>query len=757
MNRRRWMVAAALLAVLAAPHAYVEACGPFFEPEVFVNAAMPDDLAVFARGHLGILQAGYDSDEYAVAYRYLQGGRLSAAEQAAVKPHASSDDDFTSSQWQAKIAAEKEAQPAHQWLTARGQYAPDDEPAAQKPAFPTDYQGMIEFDPNYLNCPDAAFTTAVQTLNRRAAAWGAKSPWLADWIHGQDAVFSNCSGKGATMPATAPGDAPALLKADREYQLAATAFYAHEYDDAARRFGAIAAEKDSPWQAWGGYLAARALVRQAFALGKPTDPYGGELATYDAATMQRAQQTLETLLTQPRPMPSREIVESELNFIRIRTEPEKRAAEISAALAGPGPDANFRQDLADLSWLLMKQMAQKNLPPLMQWIAAWRGAKGVALAEWQQTHALPWLVAALAQADANDAATAELLAAADAVKPGTPAYDTVFYHKVRLLTAMGRADEVRTLLDAALPALEKQKPDSKLNALRGERLAVARNFDEFLTYAPRTVLTAGSEGAGDLQQTCSERAHAVNAPAPCPEAEHPLEFDRDGTEVLNRHLPLAMLIEAAQSTKLPENMRRQIATMAWTRAVLLEDAASAAKLVPLAPKAIRDGAGTSVGFPALLTILRNAGIRPYLEPGIPRVASFSTFDELRDNWWCKPWDAEIGGDGKPKPPSPAPAFLSAQQSAAGNAEYAKLQEMPDSVNVIGQRVLEYAAAHPDDGQAPEALALTVRAGHYACQDWRNYGMDNGKSEYTAVSKAAFQLLHKRYPNSPWTRKTPYYY
>jgi hypothetical protein len=61
--------------------------------------------------------------------------------------------------------------------------------------FPTDYSGTIVFDENYLNCPDSAFSNAVLTLGKRASIWGEHSPTLADWIRGQDAVFSNCTDK----------------------------------------------------------------------------------------------------------------------------------------------------------------------------------------------------------------------------------------------------------------------------------------------------------------------------------------------------------------------------------------------------------------------------------------------------------------------------------------------------------------------------------------------------------------------------------
>jgi hypothetical protein len=295
-----------------------------------------------------------------------------------------------------------------------------------------------------------------------------------------------------------------------------------------------------------------------------------------------------------------------------------------------------------------------------------------------------------------------------------------------------------------------------LNALRGERMALARDFEEFLSYAPRTALRTGSEGAEDLQALCNERAHALNAEADCPQLKQPLQFDEDAVSTLNRLTPLAKLIEASTSPSLPANLRQDLTIVAWTRAVLFEDAASTAKLAPRLPKALHDTAGESIGFPADLAILRNAGIRPYLEPGVSRVASYSVFDELRDNWWCKPWDGRITPEGAPAP-LPVPAFISAQQAELASAEYQRLQEMPASVALIGQRVLAHATAHPDDSRVPEALALTVRAGHYACQAPNPNASGDGKSEYTGISTAAFQMLHRRYPKSSWALKTPYYY
>ena len=86
MRTRLLAIAALAAVVLLSPIGDVEACGPDFEGDIFVNIKTPDDHASFAKGQLGILQAGYDSNEYAVAYRYLNGGKLSDAERNVYAP-----------------------------------------------------------------------------------------------------------------------------------------------------------------------------------------------------------------------------------------------------------------------------------------------------------------------------------------------------------------------------------------------------------------------------------------------------------------------------------------------------------------------------------------------------------------------------------------------------------------------------------------------------------------------------------------------
>jgi hypothetical protein len=137
-------------------------------------------------------------------------------------------------------------------------------------------------------------------------------------------------------------------------------------------------------------------------------------------------------------------------------------------------------------------------------------------------------------------------------------------------------------------------------------------------------------------------------------------------------------------------------------------------------------------------------------------AGFNVLDDYRDNWWgISPGRQEAIDAGKSNR-LPLPSILTKQQQETADAEYQRLQHLPSAAALLGQRVIDDAKDHPDDPEVPEALALTVRATHYGYADW---GKDSqGRAaKNTAVSKAAFQLLHSRYPGSGWATRTHYYY
>lgn len=757
MNVQVRRLVCALALAVALPLAVLVACGPDFEPEVFVPAGHPADRARFAKGELGILQPGYGINDRVVAYRYLTGGRLGPEEQAAYAPQESLAPQYSSmtpEQWAARAQEETDAQPQNRWLEVRAEFAKS--PGASPDAIGQDReieiqrQGYVDRN-DVLNCTDGAFDMAIATLQARAAKWGAASSDLQDWIRGQDQVFSNCTNAGVMPgPAPAPVSASALLKSDRAYQIAAAKFYAMNYDAAIAAFTAIGKDETSPWQPWGEYLAARAEVRKAFFVA-PTVNWG-EQASFDAALMKDAEARLQRIVASAPNAQIKHAAEAELGFVEVRINPEKRLTVVATALAGPASDANFKQDLADLNFLTSHDVSGNA--ELLLWLGT--NGKTDPLAQWQAKRTLPWLVSALAGAKAGQADAAELMDAAAKVPKGSPAYTTVTYQRARLMLEEGNAAGARELASGLL-ATSGEHEDASHNAVLALRMKTSRTFGEFLEDAPRAVI-----GTSWLSESSQAALCGYSGPEHgCLKTIPRVQFDADAAETFNRQLPLSLWITAADDAagkeSLPLYLRQVVAWAGWVRAVGLHDESTVKRLAPMLPIEVRKTAGESDGFPATLALLRNPGFRPYIQQGVQRSLSYSHREMFRDNWWCSPWgdgdkwqdNPESSGPGVQVSVAPA-MFLSPEERAEAERERVQLNSLPLGVVWLGQRAIAYVKANPNDKDGAEALALTVRATRYGC-------FVNKDAAQKAVSKQAFDLLHRLYPKSPWTAKTPYYY
>ena len=247
-------------------------------------------------------------------------------------------------------------------------------------------------------------------------------------------------------------------------------------------------------------------------------------------------------------------------------------------------------------------------------------------------------------------------------------------------------------------------------------------------------------------------------------------------------LPLRLLADAAKSATLSQPLRREVLIAAWTRAILLNDDAIARELIPTAQELVPEikdelndyGSAETASreFAAVFSILRNPGFRPFVTAGYTRgnlytvgEPAFNRIDDLHDNWWCSfatasqddafgrdyyrmfialsaPLQTVYAGAGVP-----SPAFLTEEQRTAAAKERAVLETRPGAPNWLGQRALDWANAHPDDPRLPEALHLVVRSWRYGCTD----------SDGANYSKQAFDILHSRYADNDWTKKTPYWF
>ena len=305
-------------------------CGPSYVTPLFDTSFAPEDpYTDFAAGRMGIIKPKFRRSVLFAAYRYIAGNGMNAAEQQAILDIWRGDlenKDFTNIAVETAVKA---------WVEKRKAVIGKEEKTPEIYAERT--YGGYEFFPN---CTKNAFETAVETLSDRTGSYGLEDPNVRDWVKAQDQVFENCA-SGKRTPDAVPSGSPQWLIKDRDYQLAAASFYSLDYEDAKRRFAAIAADIESSWAETADYLVARTLIRQA-SLSKASEK---SAQLYDEA---------ETHLQRFNSRSGKFSASAEglMGLIKYRRHPKERVSELAKQLTyGSG---NFRQDLIDYTWLLDK-------------------------------------------------------------------------------------------------------------------------------------------------------------------------------------------------------------------------------------------------------------------------------------------------------------------------------------------------------------------------------------------------------------------
>jgi hypothetical protein len=738
-------------------------CGPFFEQATFSYDSHPDfPVSDYIGGKLGILKPSFHRMFLVVAYRNLVNRPFTPSERAALDPiltaeahYADALDSYGMSYDAGDPNQTPPPSPSQVWLSERARAL--GEKVSQDASIDPD-KPYGEYQ-TFLNCPDPAFLNAVQTLKDREQRWGANSADLKAWIAGQDDVFSNCSSKEFKEPAPVT-TSNKLLKQDRDYQIAAALFYSGDPSRllvAVKQYESIAQDKSSPWHVWAPYLAARALIRTATL--KPS-----ETGKFDPEILKGAEIALKKVHAYKEYAPTYAACDKMLGFVEARLHPEDFAHQLGTQLAN-GTSTNLAQDLIDYRYLLdsglgIQPDSRARKDDLTDWVISFQvgsTAKDHAIAKWRETKSLPWLVAALNAIDASDPAAKDLLAATAAVNARDPRLLTVLYDRVVLLRALKNDKDARSLVDANLAYLAKDAPVSARNLFWGQRMALAETLDDFLHFAPRE----------DAAEHHTQAHIDETKPAP-PGTPIDVYFDTDAIAVLNHALPLSRLEETAASAQIPKPLQDEVASAAFTRALLLNKPEVAANFAPAVRKAtpvlapyIDDYAKASTDDArhraALWTLLHNPGMKPFVVPNMQRTSEMNKIDDYRDNWWCEDvgakldkttWKTVMGDEpGQKAVPPPNPQFLNSADKSAGMSEWTPLSKIGSAPNYMAAEVIAWAKTAPDDPRVPEALHLVVRSTRYGCVDDKSKGF----------SKQAFQLLHSKYPKSEWTKKTPYFY
>jgi hypothetical protein len=744
-----------LLAVLSVLIQSLPVFGCAFGIEtLFSYSNHPDfPLRKYAAGQLGIIRPTYARSYLVVAYRCLTGRPLTPEEQNSLV-----------SLWNYRMTTVYDDDcpaGADQWLQARKAV-----PGATRIDRIATARAVISDEPwqTYCNCQSSAFKAAASRLKDYVTRYGADSQVVKDWLQAQDAVFSNCGRDDysdkpipANIPAPLPDSATHEARQDRAYQMASAQFYSQQFDAAQKSFEAISQDAASPYRTMSGYLAVRAMIRQA-TLAKELNK----------ALLWRASERIQQLLGDPSYVSLKSDLSDLDSFIAARIAPEKHQGELAAQLAQNITASNMREYTKTLDLILgddgiepvvstyEKLPESVKEPDLTDWVMTMqthgKASDEHAIAMWKQTQSLPWLVAAISRVKAGSPDAQSILAAAGKVPLSSPARWMLFYYTNQLNIAGKKLPQARADLDRVLLSPPATLPLSAANLLRAQRLTIAQNLSEFVRFGIQKpaclCMTGGIEGVPDDVET-------IEKTGVTPDTE-PL-FTQTAGYVLDRKLPLSALRQLARDQKIPTKLRAHIAWTAWVRAVLVGDDASARDLaIAMRPFNRRKtglideylSATTSEGrkFAANLLMLKFSSAAPNAYWG---QLNEDAYGDASGWWWGPKPVSEYGDsleDGLPFEQLD-PLFLTKAQQAQSSLEVKKLATVPTAPNYLARNVLAYARNHPTDPRVPEALHCAVKATRYGATD----------DATSPLSRQLFVLLHTRYKASPWTKKTPYWY
>jgi hypothetical protein len=758
-----------------------------FDKPVFVYGHHPDlPISEYAKGRLGIPEPEHARIYLYAAYRYLENNPFTPSELHAYLRV-----------WEfrkARLMHDPDESGLNAWDKIRGSVPVPSETPNTMPATRLT-RGWTYREA----CADDAFGNAAKTLQERIRQFGLRSAAIEFWVKGQDRVFDSCNPANTRLPEVAPANLPPLIRADRDYQIAAALFYSQRFDDALSRFRSIARDSNSPWRIWAPYLIGRTLLWQA-RLTQDDKVYLEKLR--DAETQFRA------VLADRRLSVTHAGAERLLDRCLLATRPRSGLERLASRLVSRAAVGTRETDLLmylngvdDLTGPVYDDKRsrierQASLPrdDFSLWWETFQSRDPrdyiTALARWRQSGRRAWLFCALSKAQRDSTETDALLA--EALKTGLnePAGPAMRYQVARVLAVKGRFEEARTEIEAVLTALDAL-PSSR-NHAQELKFQLARNMKEFAKLAPRPVIMASSEMDTDefesrmaeiafLNKTADRSQSArwrQEAPQVIRTATSLASLDRldaPGVRVFNERLPLDILRQIALTEgSLPPHLTTELRLVVWTRSVLLGRFDVSREFTPLVARDhpsvavelqtfVKSADGRPAEIAAAHVLLKLPGARPYMSRGYGRLEPVEKHDEWARNWWYRFTPGEMYGIDAPYVGDqasfgresqtreiilPRLPFLTEGQEQQAAAEWQHFRKNSErGLNWIAIRIAEDVRDHPERPAGAKTLYEVIRA--YEKIFWAS--RPDWNLPETGL-KAAYRLLSTRYPNSIWLAK-----
>ena len=612
------------------------------------------------------------------------------------------------------------------------------------------------------NCRPDAIHTANATFLERRSRYGSDSVELERWLEAQIGVFRQCDadvGEPLEEPAS---DWQAIERHDRRYQIAAWHFYRQRYLQAAERFERIAATVGSPWRDLARYLVPRSLARHAW-IKTPA-----VVEHYRSRPSEERERYLKDALARFKALASDEDYLARFPSLMTQMRRIQNALDDSSHIGDferrliDEPSSVDPNDIRDFDhtarfvhdptgrpedyqrWL---RHAMDMVDVLSSWFHIQSDVDALFDA-WRDDPTPPYLYLALNVADEESRREdlRQLLAQSSGQGPDTPGYVAMLKHRVRIAGLLGEEALMRDMK----AELARQAAGATTAAANSMRLRIARAaFDvrEYVRWASLLPIDLpwSDESARRLPTARYQRVTRKTR-----------LFAPEAADVINTLFTLPMLLDAMAAPELSDYQRSRLAIAAWIKALFAGDLDMAVRMAdtigetaPHLAEAMNDfKSAADKRFEAAWIVLHHPGFSPLLRAGVGRTdfdapaADRIGLSMSGENWWCT--DEFTFSVTTNLAAKTVPYF--ARGSNGERPRTRTTEPPPSAAGFFGPWVIRYARDNLDDPRVPRALHRVVFATRYSCT-----------SGPASVSRNAHAMLHKHFPDSEWTKKTPYWY
>ena len=614
------------------------------------------------------------------------------------------------------------------------------------------------------NCRPDAFATAYATYVDRRARHGLGSAALDRWVEAQVAVFRQCAEDEGDPPEEPDPRWQPLDRHDRLYQIAAWHFYRQSYLEAAGRFGSIAENGDSPWQALARYLVPRSLARQAIV--NESVSWQGRTGTQSPERLQLLREALDGfealaaddayLAEFPSVMYQIMRIQVELDDSSFAGAFERRLIERPASvdpleidnynyLAKRWHDATGRPEEYG-RWLRHVVAVADNFAHDLYYGVV-ESAVDDLVEAWRAERSLPYLYLALGFAHENIAPAdlRGLLVQFRNQTPDTPGYLAMLGQRLRVARML---DDDAAVSELKQELAEQMMRVSSIGANNRIRLQLALGASDWREYVQWSALLPLNLPWTDAyaRRLSTDLFHRITSESRL--------FPIAATNVINIFATPDTILDVLDAPGLSDYQRSRLANAGWVRALLADDLVTAVELAPrvgqfsplLAEEMEGFAAAEDKHFEAAWIVLRHPGLSPWLRSGIGRTNLDSgrhlpASDRIAVtmsfyNWWC----GAVGYSTRGLAES-LPYFI--RDTDLDNLDR---PDFPTAAEFFGPHVIRYARENRTDPRIPQALHRVVFATRYSCS--------SGPGD---VSQGAHEILHRHYADSEWTEKTPHWY